>query len=94
MKKLLFCSILVLTGCASQLAARDCENLGYIKGSPEFIACAERQLASRHEAKLEKSRQEAQIAVEHEKASQGLFGRAPVCNTSSYGSGVYSQNCK
>lgn len=73
---------------------KDCENLGYVKGTPEFIQCAERQLAVSREATLEKRRQEAEIAIERERASHGLFGRTPVCNTSSYGSGIYSQEYK
>lgn len=94
MKILFLLSIAILAGCASQLAVRDCENLGYVKGTPEFIECAERQLAARREAILEKRRQEAEIAIEREKASHGLFGRTPVCDTTSYGNGVYSQDCK
>lgn len=94
MKNIFLLSIVILAGCASQLAVRDCENLGYVKGSQEFIECAERQLATRREAILEKRKQEAEIAIEREKASHGLFGRIPVCNTTSSGNGVYSQDCK
>jgi len=84
----LFLNVLVLAGCASQLAMRDCENIGYVKGSPEFIACAERQIAARRENILEMHRIEA---------SRGLFGRTPTCKTTaskSDGSSVFSQECK
>ena len=94
MKILFLLSISILASCASQLAVRDCENLGYVKGTPEFIECAERQLSARREAILEKRRQEAEIAIEREKASHGIFGRTPVCDTTSYGNGAYSQHCK
>ena len=95
MKNIFWLSIVVLAGCsASQLAVKDCENLGYVKGTPEFTQCAERQLATRRAAILEWDRQQAEIAVEREKASHGLFGRTPACNTTSYGRWRYSQKCK
>ncbi len=96
MKILLLVSITILAGCSLQsyLAVKDCENIGYVKGSPEFVQCAEHHLAVRREAIREKRQQEAEIAVEREKASHGLFGRTPICNTTSYGSGTYSQECK
>lgn len=68
--------LLFLSGCASQFAARDCENLGYEKGTPEFTKCAERQLVTRREAILEERRQKTEIAIEKEKASHGIFGRS------------------
>ena len=95
MKILFLLSIVILSGCSySQRAARDCENLGYVKGTTEFTECSERQLAARREADLEFKKQKAAIAIEREKASHGLFGRTPICNTSSMGNGVYTQNCQ
>ncbi len=93
MKILFLLSITILAGCASQLAVRDCENLGYVKGTPDFTQCAERQLATRRSAILERRKQETEVAIEREKASHGLFGRTPTCNTISSGNGSYSQNC-
>ena len=94
MKKLLMCFLLI-SGCSSsQLAVRDCENLGYVKDTPQFTECAERQLAMRRQAISEKRKLETSVAIEREKASHGLFGRTPICDTSSSGSGVYSQTCK
>lgn len=95
MKKILLMTIVfMLSGCAAELAGRDCTNLGYVKGSKEFTECAERQLNARREREAEREKQEAAIAIEREKASAGLFGRIPVCNTISYGSNLYAKECK
>jgi hypothetical protein len=94
MKKILLFSIAFLSSCSSQLAVRDCENLGYTKGTPEFTSCAERQLAERRKAISEMRKQETAVKIEREKASHGLFGRNSICNTTSNSDGYYHQECK
>jgi len=89
-----FVSIAISACSASHLAAKDCENLGYKTGTAEFSSCAEKQLAARRAAQAEKQRQATQIAIEKEKASHGIFGRTPTCDTVTYGNGMSSQTCK
>lgn len=67
--------VAVLTGCAAQRAANDCEAMGYARGTPEFSQCAERQVAARRERFMEMRRQETDISIQCEKSSQGILGR-------------------
>ncbi|MHB1014990.1 MAG: hypothetical protein ACYC2W_06905 [Desulfurivibrionaceae bacterium] len=90
---------LMLSSCASKFAVRDCENLGYVKGTPAFTECAERQLAARREhwEQWEKNRQEQGVALERAKHSGGIFGQTPVCKKiykKDGENGEYIEECK
>ena len=100
MKLLFFLGLpLMLSSCASKLAVRDCENLGYVKGTPAFTECAERQLDARREQweQREKNRQEHEVALERAKRSGGIFGQIPVCKKvykKDGENGEYIEECK
>ncbi len=68
-------SVLLLTGCAAQRAANDCDTMGYTRGTPEFSQCAERQVAARRERFLQMRAQDTAISLQCEKSSQGILGR-------------------
>ncbi len=82
---------LLLTACQASMAARDCEEIGYQRGTPDFTSCAEKQLVGRKENIREHFKQQAKIQTS--KSASGIFGRTPICDTKKNADGSALQEC-
>jgi hypothetical protein len=54
--------VLVLAGCASNMAHRQCTDAGYTPGTPEYAGCYKSTLEERKQAAEKMEQQEAQEA--------------------------------